>query len=412
MADNFNFLHPGVRSRIIDNAITSAQTEIATPAIYVAVESEFGPAGDPIVVSNFQEYTAIFGEPKLAKYGLGSYVAAQWLLSGGSAYVKRVVPADAAEAEIAFYVDGSGIISTTNTGTKLFTFKPVGADSVGTWYERYGVKISSLGTPSGNVEEAGRYDDGEDSSVFQLTIVQYKNAADTVGSDVESFFVTMNAASVSQAGQALYIKDVVDAFSDIVRIEVEAALDSEDPTALFTTNGSASTLGDAEGDRLANGSDGTFASAAAKVTAFADAYTTDVATASDAQRALLDRFQTTVTDVIYCYADLDNGGVEILNAMQAYAGARGDTFVFADLPIDSASAISGATLPANATGIDKYLTAFYTQSVTRRDLFASKNITVPSVFYIASLLPGLDLSQGTHRAPLVLTVVLFLTILL
>lgn len=128
MADNKIFVSPGVFTSEKDLTFISQQVGVTT--LGVVGETLKGPAFEPIFISNYDEYVAIFGglSPKLLGNNKpqfeASYIAKQYLTESNQLFVTRILGLTGYEAGSAWVIvaDANYDPSTiTTAGTSTFT---------------------------------------------------------------------------------------------------------------------------------------------------------------------------------------------------------------------------------------------------------------------------------------------------
>jgi len=138
MADNKIFVSPGVFTSEKDLTFISQQVGVTT--LGVVGETLKGPAFEPIFISNYDEYVAIFGglSPKLLgndkpQYE-ASYIAKQYLTESNQLFVTRILGLTGYEAGSAWVIASEANYdpsTVTTAGTSTFTASYSGATAYG-----------------------------------------------------------------------------------------------------------------------------------------------------------------------------------------------------------------------------------------------------------------------------------------
>ena len=126
MAD---YLHPSVKSRIINNSYTYTTSE-GTTTLFAAGVATKGPDNILTRLTNTDEASFVFGEPDMSVTGQTLYNVFNWLKAGGEVYFIRVLPSD---AQFANAVISVGIDEANSTKTVVPLLNNIGSgNAVGT----------------------------------------------------------------------------------------------------------------------------------------------------------------------------------------------------------------------------------------------------------------------------------------
>lgn len=228
---------PGVYTKIID---LSAFVQAAPSTIgFITAITEKGEDNVLKFVGSRSDLISEFGEPNISKYGKnygqGLYCAYNYLGESGALYFLRVLPDDAAFANLridvlfgttdttsAFQVTS---ISGINTKAELKTnledippsthplafLYPIGR---GEYYNKLAVRLTEVANP---------LLDG----VYVLDLYEKQSDGDDV--IIESFQVSFDPTSRDLAGDSLFIVDVLALYSSVLRAEMQLASESYSP---------------------------------------------------------------------------------------------------------------------------------------------------------------------------------------
>lgn len=261
-------LHPGITSTINNNTITySTSSGVAT--MFCADVFDCGADNTTQLVTTVDEFLFKYGEPNYTKYGQSAYNILNWLQAGGEAYVLRILPNDAGyghtmlniqtkietpdATDIADDVDVNtinGKVVTKNDGSKvavnnvylrpistnvqlnntsevalndelilerdeltidgyrnnfLLTVYPYGR---GSYYNKYGIRISLNQTYNAYASGTPR--------VYNFEIVEF-DENENVSTVEGPFFVCFDPDSMSDSKESMYIENVVNKYSKLVK---------------------------------------------------------------------------------------------------------------------------------------------------------------------------------------------------
>ncbi len=220
-------ISPGVYTKIID--LSTYLQAVPGTIGFVPILSKRGRDNDLRFIASQEELFSEYGKPNVMdygkNYGQGLYVASNHLSVSTSLFVLRVLPEDAEYANLFMYADptadaSAGVTvesldsqnSVEEISTQLSTvlpnkvpiaaFYPVGR---GDDYNRLGIRIAQHSNPQ--VE-----------GIFLLDV--YETQADGDEQIVESFEVSFDDTLLDDAGESIFIEDVMNRYSKLLRIKV------------------------------------------------------------------------------------------------------------------------------------------------------------------------------------------------
>ena len=218
-------ISPGVYSKITD--ISNYAQVVPSTIGFIAGLAEKGRDNELVYVGGRSELTSEWGEPNISKYGKsygqGLYCAYNYLGESGSLYFMRCLPDDAQFANIridAVSTDTTATISVTyvdsiNTVSELKTnlttvgptnpicfLYPVGR---GEYYNGLGVRFTGHSNPM--LE-----------GVYVMDI--YEKQSDGNDVIIESFEVSFNANASDDAGDSIFIVDILETYSAVLRADL------------------------------------------------------------------------------------------------------------------------------------------------------------------------------------------------
>lgn len=228
-------IFPGVYTTITDNSFYTQP--LPGVVAFMCLFSEKGPDNVPRLTTSLEDLIETYGTGNKAYYGEGWYVAKQFVSILGNLYVMRVLPNDAEYANIclkyntslstpavelssqnnltAMSVINAGITS----GAYDVCFRPVGR---GEYYNKIAIKL----TPSTDYTEYNCY---------ELDIYKEIDATGEYGL-FESFVVSFNSEAADVQADSLFVVDVLERYSEILRATVKEDIDgSKDWGLPFTT---------------------------------------------------------------------------------------------------------------------------------------------------------------------------------
>jgi hypothetical protein len=135
------YLHPIVSSQIIDNSISFVSAQGVT-SLFCAFTSDIGPDNKIVQLTSPSEAIFYFGEPNMRKHGQALYNVMNWLNSNGGVYALRVLPENAGYAHVIVNIQ-------TKTATKMVK------SASGALVEVPDVKVRTVAayTPVNNISE-------------------------------------------------------------------------------------------------------------------------------------------------------------------------------------------------------------------------------------------------------------------
>lgn len=218
---------PGVYTKIID--LSQYVQAVPSTIGFMAALTEKGEDNVLKFIGSRSDFISEFGEPNISvygkNYGQGPYCAYNFLGEAGSLYFMRVLSDNAAYSNIRLdavfgasdstasmqitYVEG--INSTSEFGTNLQQssttypicfLRPIGR---GQWYNKLAVRLTEVSNPT-------LWD------VYILDI--YERQSDGQDVIIESFEVSMDPLARDNAGESLWIVDVLNLYSSVLRAEM------------------------------------------------------------------------------------------------------------------------------------------------------------------------------------------------
>jgi len=221
---------PGVYTKIID--LSQFVQAVPSTIGFLCALTEKGEDNTLKFIGGRSDFIAEFGEPNIStygkNYGQGPYLAYNYLGESGSFYFMRCLPDDAAYANIRIdalfgssdttasitvtYVDSinsvaelkTNLISTGTRYPVCFLY-PIGR---GQWYNNLGVRITSVANPT-------LWD--------QYIIDIYERQSDGDEQIIESFEVSFDPTARDTAGDSLFIVDVLNTYSAVLRADMQLA---------------------------------------------------------------------------------------------------------------------------------------------------------------------------------------------
>lgn len=223
-------ISPGVYTKIIDLS-TYVQAVPGTIGFFCAL-TEKGEDNKFKFIGSRSELVGEFGEPDITLYGRnysqGLYCAYNYLGESGAMYFIRALPDDATYSNMRIdavlgpadatasvqitYVDSlnskaeikTNLASSTPTFPLCFLY-PIGR---GQWYNGIGVRFTEHSNPLYN-------------DVYVMDIYEKQEDGDDV--IVESFEVSFRPEAVDTAGGTIFIADVLETYSTLLRAEMQLA---------------------------------------------------------------------------------------------------------------------------------------------------------------------------------------------
>ncbi len=436
------FLHPNVESTIVDNSLSFATAQTGTK-LFCAYTSYKGEDNKLGYYSSPVDFLNANGEPNMKKYGQASYNILNWLLAGGEVYGIRVMPEDAKLAHSALVVK---VKSTTATPTDILDVKLAKTSYVNITSEE-ALKLAF----SGDVAV-----DGDGYSSYQLFTVYSKGRGEygnnysyrlTLNTDFKDtykfrlynfevletlptgsvrviegpFVVSMLPEAISLGQKSMFIKNVVNAYSNVVRVEFnetkyDALIDvlmetgvSEIPEAIdfifgkdvegnayditkYTSSSESLNVNQVTGVALEGGSEGAFAmnnpgGLSARQTAIDDmliaAYT-----------GLVDEKITHKKNYVFNVVLDANFNIPVKNAIvQLCSEIRKDCVAILDSGIQP-NAAATVDWRLNSFQAATKFAAIYSQAFTVYDSFTSSDVDVTITYFLASKIPTHDKEFG------------------
>ena len=247
------YLHPSVDTKIVDNSAVFQTADGATTLLQV-LSSPIGPDGVLTKVTTANEFIFKFGTPNLSRYGQAAYNVIEWLTSGGTAQVLRVLPSTSTFAitgicaELATSaVDGPQIAIRSYSGAAQLT--SVGGITTFLNSQR-ALAVDRATIPLGVVYPYGRGDgynnigisfslrDDLDATYNFRTYDAVITGKDSLGNDVEidgPFLVSFDPQAISKSRESLYWGSVINKYSRYLRV-ADSRTAFEDITEFLLAN--------------------------------------------------------------------------------------------------------------------------------------------------------------------------------
>ena len=218
---------PGVYTKIID--LSQFVQAVPSTIGFIAALTEKGEDNKLRFIGSRADFISEFGEPNIStygkNYGQGPYCSYNYLGESGALYFMRVMSDNAAFANMR--IDATigatdttagyaitfveGINTTTEFGTNLAQsgttypiafLRPIGR---GQWYNKLGVRITEVSNPT-------LWD--------QYIMDIYERQSDGQDVIIESFEISFDPQARDGAGESLWIVDVLELYSSVLRAEM------------------------------------------------------------------------------------------------------------------------------------------------------------------------------------------------
>lgn len=225
---------PGVFSKIID--LSQFVQAVPSTIGFISALTEKGEDNVLKFIGSRADFISEFGEPNIATYGKhygqGPYCAYNYLGESGSLYFMRCLPDNATYANMridATVVPGDStagyqitFVEGMNTTDELQTnlqqdgtafpicfLYPIGR---GQWYNKLGVRLTEVSNPT-------LWD--------QYIIDVYERQSDGQDAIIESFEVSFEQNAKDTAGDSIWIVDVLNTYSAVIRAEMYIDKDTD-----------------------------------------------------------------------------------------------------------------------------------------------------------------------------------------
>lgn len=227
-------ISPGVYTKIID--LSQFVQAVPSTIGFMSALTEKGEDNKLKFIGSRADFIGEFGEPNITtygkNYGQGPYCAYNYLGEAGSLFFMRVLPDNATLSNIRIdsviapgdstagfqitYV--SGMNSSDELGTNLQQdgntypicfLHPIGR---GQWYNKIGVRLTEVANPT--IWE-------------QYVLDVYERQSDGQDAIIESFIVSFDMAAKDNAGDSVWIVDILEKYSSILRAEMYIDEDTE-----------------------------------------------------------------------------------------------------------------------------------------------------------------------------------------
>jgi hypothetical protein len=218
---------PGVYTKIID--LSQFVQAVPSTIGFIAALTEKGEDNVLKFIGSRADFIAEFGEPNIStygkNYGQGPYCAYNYLGESGALYFMRVLSDNATFSNVRIdatfgatdttagmqitYVEGMNAVSEFGTNLQqsgttypICFLRPIGR---GQWYNKLGVRLTEVANPT-------LWD--------QYILDIYERQSDGQDVIIESFQISFNPLARDSAGESLWVVDVLNLYSTIMRAEM------------------------------------------------------------------------------------------------------------------------------------------------------------------------------------------------
>ena len=218
---------PGVFSKIID--LSQFVQAVPSTIGFITAFTEKGEDNKLRFIGSRADFISEYGEPNIAiygkNYGQGPYCAYNYLGESGALYFIRaisdnatyatmrvdatIVPTDSTAGMQVTYVEGMNTtdelqtnLAQDGTAYPICFLYPIGR---GQWYNKLGVRITEVSNPT-------LWD--------QYFIDIYERQADGQDAIIESFEISFEQTAKDNAGDSIWIVDVLNTYSAVLRAEM------------------------------------------------------------------------------------------------------------------------------------------------------------------------------------------------
>lgn len=234
---------PGVFSKIID--LSQFVQAVPSTIGFIAALTEKGEDNTLKFIGSRADYISEYGEPNIAtygkNYGQGPYCAYNYLGESGSLFFMRVLSDNAAYANMRIdativpgdstagmqitFVEGMNTVSEfgtslaqDSTAYPICFLYPIGR---GQWYNKIGVRLTEVSNPT-------LWD--------QYILDIYERQSDGQDAIIESFEVSFEKTAKDSAGDSIWIVDILNTYSAILRAEMYISEATDRLSAGFDEN--------------------------------------------------------------------------------------------------------------------------------------------------------------------------------
>ena len=244
------FLHPSVSSKIIDNSFRFVTSQGLT-RLFVAFTSDTGPDNRIITITSPSEWLFHFGEPNMRKHGQAAYNALEWLKSQGMVDALRVMPENAGYAHSILNVQTkTSTKQVMNADGELVTMPHVDLRTVYVTAPASNTSVEALEGELTRLDREKTFDGYENNWLYavlprgrgkaynnlghRLTLtdafdetypfrvygfeVTRTNENGSVQVIEGPFYVSLDPDAISTSGESMFIKNVVEKYSNFVDI--------------------------------------------------------------------------------------------------------------------------------------------------------------------------------------------------
>ena len=218
---------PGVYTKIID--LSQFVQAVPSTIGFIAALTEKGEDNVLKFIGSRADFISEFGEPNISvygkNYGQGPYCAYNYLGESGALYFMRVLSDNATFSDIRIdatigatdttagyqitYVEGINDVDEFGTNLQqsgttypICFLRPIGR---GQWYNKLGVRLTSVANPT-------LWD--------QYILDVYERQSDGQDVIIESFEVSFDPLARDNAGDSLWIVDILNLYSSVLRAEM------------------------------------------------------------------------------------------------------------------------------------------------------------------------------------------------
>jgi len=234
---------PGVYTKIID--LSTFVQAVPSTIGFIAGITEKGEDNKLKFIGSRSEFVGEFGEPNIAtygkNYGQGPYCAYNYLGESGSLYFMRILsdnatlsniridataaPGDSTAGMQITYVAGMNSVdelgtslSQDGTAYPICFLHPIGR---GQWYNKISVRLTEIANPT----------------IWDQYILDvYERQSDGQDAIIESFVVSFDMKAKDSAGDSVWVVDVLQKYSSIMRAEMYIDEDTDRFSAGYDAN--------------------------------------------------------------------------------------------------------------------------------------------------------------------------------
>ena len=429
-----SFLHPSIQTNIFDN---SERFPVATyadvPTLYQPFFSERGETDYPREYGTLSSFVEEFGYPNFRKYGQPIYNAYNWLENGGRVVAVRLMAQDATYSNIVLNVlTKANDDNTIDIVLKTYFLDGLN-DSDTEFYENLcneikvedeypefkshflmGFRCKGKGVYGNNyafrITSNSAYRKTYHFASYNLTMMEVDEAG-TLKKSAGPIGCAVCPEAMSNAGNSLFIDQIIaDYFPEVKLYYNENVYDELIDDIMLATNNAyddITTIDFLLGDDhclVTDDTDNLFSFSGCYFKYGSNGSTgikaTNPETVLIRDDLMLNAFNGTMFPQLYDkkLSEIDvvldaNFNTEIKEMMNDFVSQRGDCVAILDTGIHS-NASDVVTWKQMYMGIDNYLTSYFSQHLTLFDTHCGRDITVPSTYFLAKMIPTNDGSNG------------------